>query len=74
MENTGKFFILYTSESVVPDYLRCDVIIDGEKAKTIQEVQEFLNENQFLLTINANGKDSLLNSWNIIKVKYYEKT
>jgi hypothetical protein len=72
MDTHKKFFILYQSDKVISDNVECDVIIDGKIVSNITDVQDYINKNQFLHVNNKKNKDVLLNTYNILKIKYYE--
>lgn len=68
-----KFFILYSADKVVAEGIQCAVLVDDKPLDDIKDVATFINEHQFIHVINAKEKELLLNSWNVLKIRYYER-
>ena len=64
------FTVLYDSELVTSDIFICDIIIDGKHAETLEEVRQDLDSKLSLHIITIDGKELLLNQYNVIKIMY----
>jgi hypothetical protein len=65
-----KFVIIYDSELVIPDTIVCDIIVDGKPATTMDIVRQDLDSKLSIHVITKEGKEILLNQYNVIKITY----